>query len=70
MKIFALHGRFYEEDMYGLLSIVTSEIICYHATEEGAKNEIDSFDDKDEMIKDHRGGLSSRYFISCIEVKE
>ena len=70
MKIFALHGRFYEEDMYGLFSIVSSEIISYHATEEGAKNEIDSFDDKDTMLEHDWGELSSRYFISCIEVKE
>lgn len=70
MKIFALHERFYEEDMYGHNSIVSSKIICYHATEEGAKNEIDSFDDKDRMLKDTRGGLHSCYFISCIEVKE
>ena len=69
MKIFAIHRKFYEEDEFDEFSIV-SEIIFYYTTEEGAKNKIDSFDNKDEMIIDHRGGLSSRYFISCIEVRE
>ena len=70
MKIFTINKRFLTSNYEGWKQWIESEIISYHATEEGAKNEISSFDDKNEEITDEYGDLSSIYFISCIEVKE
>ncbi len=70
MKIFAINKRFWNSNHEGWKQWIESEIISYHATEEGANAKISSFDDKDEEITDEYGDLSSVYFISCIEVKE